>query len=195
MTRLQGILEKIQEESAQQAAEIISTAEHEAALIVERAQIAAENNLKYAEQEAEETAADVLRRAKSAVDSEARQALLSQKQHLIDQAIKTAYKAILQMPDGEYFAMIQKMIDRFATGQDGEIVFSEKDRKRLPIKLKMGISLKKNLSLSERTQKMSGGFLLIYGDIEENCSFRALFDTAQDEIKDKVNTLLFNQEG
>lgn len=195
MTGLQGILEKIQEESAQQAAEIISTAEHEAALIVKRAQIAAENNLKYAEQEAEETVADVLRRAKSAVDSEARQALLSQKQHLIDQAIKTAYKAILQMPDGEYFAMIQKMIDRFATGQDGEIVFSEKDRKRLPIKLKMGISLKKNLSLSERTQKMSGGFLLIYGDIEENCSFRALFDTAQDEIKDKVNTLLFNQEG
>lgn len=195
MTGLQGILEKIQEESAQQAAEIISTAEHEAALIVKRAQIAAENNLKYAEQEAEETAADVLRRAKSAVDSEARQALLSQKQHLIDQAIKTAHKAILQMPDGEYFAMIQKMIDRFATGQDGEIVFSEKDRKRLPIKLKMGISLKKNLSLSERTQKMSGGFLLIYGDIEENCSFRALFDTAQDEIKDKVNTLLFNQEG
>ena len=195
MTGLQGILEKIQEESAQQAAEIISTAEHEAALIVERAQIAAENNLKYAEQEAEETAADVLRCAKSSVDSEARQSLLSQKQHLIDQAIKTAYKAILQMPDGEYFAMIQKMIDRFATGQDGEIVFSEKDRKRLPIKLKMGISLKKNLSLSERTQKMSGGFLLIYGDIEENCSFRALFDTAQDEIKDKVNTLLFNQEG
>lgn len=195
MTGLQGILEKIQEEAAQQAAEIISTAEHEAALIVERAQTAAENNLKHAEQEAEKTAADVLRRAKSSVDSEARQSLLSQKQHLIDQAIKTAYKAILQMPDGEYFAMIQKMIDRFATGQDGEIVFSEKDRKRLPIKLKMGISLKKNLSLSERTQKMSGGFLLIYGDIEENCSFRALFDTAQDEIKDKVNTLLFNQEG
>jgi V/A-type H+-transporting ATPase subunit E len=41
------------------------------------------------------------------------------------------------------------------------------------------------------TQEMSGGFILLYGDIEENCSFDALFLQAKEELQDKVRDYLF----
>ena len=38
---------------------------------------------------------------------------------------------------------------------------------------------------------MDGGFILIYGGIEENCTIKALFDAKRDELSDKVNRQLF----
>ena len=42
-------------------------------------------------------------------------------------------------------------------------------------------------------KEMSGGFILVYGGIEENCTIRALFDAERDELSDKVHGLLFGQ--
>ena len=47
------------------------------------------------------------------------------------------------------------------------------------------------LSLSRDAKEMSGGFILVYGGIEENCTIRALFDAERDELSDKVHGLLF----
>ena len=38
---------------------------------------------------------------------------------------------------------------------------------------------------------MDGGFLLVYGGIEENCTIRAVFDSKREELSDHVNRLLF----
>ena len=45
-----------------------------------------------------------------------------------------------------------------------------------------------SLTVSGETRRMEGGFVLVYGGVEENCSFRALFDSRKDELQDKVNT-------
>jgi V/A-type H+-transporting ATPase subunit E len=52
---------------------------------------------------------------------------------------------------------------------------------------------KKNASLiiSENTVTIDGGFILKYGDVEENCSFDALFSSAKEELSDRVNAILF----
>ncbi len=34
---------------------------------------------------------------------------------------------------------------------------------------------------------MDGGFLLVYGGIEENCTIRAVFDAGREELSDRVN--------
>ena len=35
------------------------------------------------------------------------------------------------------------------------------------------------------------GFVLVYGGIEENCTFRALMDAKKDQLQDTVNQILF----
>jgi V/A-type H+-transporting ATPase subunit E len=48
-----------------------------------------------------------------------------------------------------------------------------------------------SLTLSEKTAAIDGGFLLIYGEIEENCSFDALFSASRENMQDQVNAFLF----
>ena len=95
-----------------------------------------------------------------------------------------------------YFEVIAKMIGRFALPKEGEILFSAKDLERMPEGFQKEIARMAeeqggSLTVSKETRQMEGGFVLVYGGIEENCSFRALFDSRKDELQDKVNRLLF----
>ena len=89
------------------------------------------------------------------------------------------------------------MAKKYSHNAAGKILFSAADRRRLPEdfdnKLKIALSEKPEaiLTLSEDVTDLNGGFLLIYGDIEENCSFDALFFAAKETLQDKVNSLLF----
>ena len=38
---------------------------------------------------------------------------------------------------------------------------------------------------------IENGFVLLYGDIEVNCTLRAVFDERMDDLKDLLNPLLF----
>ena len=40
--------------------------------------------------------------------------------------------------------------------------------------------------VSKEPKDMDGGFVLVYGGIEENCTIRAMFHTKQDELSDVV---------
>ena len=76
-------------------------------------------------------------------------------------------------------------------------MFSEYDLKRIPNDFEKNLenTLKdiKNaaLTISKEAAPIDGGFILVYGDIEENCSFKALFNNAKEELQDKVNAFLF----
>lgn len=48
------------------------------------------------------------------------------------------------------------------------------------------------LELSREARDIDGGFILVYGGIEENCTIKALFDAQRDELSDKVHGLLFS---
>ena len=45
--------------------------------------------------------------------------------------------------------------------------------------------------ISNITADIENGFVLSYGDIEVNCTFKALFDEAKDELKDIICPILF----
>ena len=44
---------------------------------------------------------------------------------------------------------------------------------------------------SGETRNIDGGFILIYGGIEENCSIDAMFAEKRDELLDQVRKILF----
>ena len=81
------------------------------------------------------------------------------------------------------------MIDKFVSKETGEIIFNKKDLERLP--KDFGATLASNLKVSSEIRNIDGGFILLYGDIEENCSFSALFMAEKENLQDKVRDLLF----
>lgn len=197
MTGLEKILKAIEDEAQANADAVIAQARKEADDIQAAAHTEAE---KKSAQIAEKSAAEVkdtLSRAESAASLQERKIILEAKQQIISNIIIKARKSLAALPDSDFTDIILGMVKKFAHNKAGKIIFSETDRKRLPAdmneKMKSVLAEKSGASLTvaEETAAIDGGFLLIYGDVEENCSFDALFLAEKDTLQDKVNSLLF----
>ena len=196
MTGLDKMISQILEEAdaaaLQKEADAASRAE---AILAEAEQEAADLKAQIEEKTKKELAGYESRR-RSADEQKRRTALLLAKQEIISDTIEKAYKQFCSMETKAYFEVIAKMIGRFALPKEGEILFSAKDLERMPEGFQKEIARMAeeqggSLTVSKETRQMEGGFVLVYGGIEENCSFRALFDSRKDELQDKVNRLLF----
>lgn len=188
--------------------QILTGAKQEAEEILRQAKLRAEEILADADREAEKikagiqkkSASDVencKKRVASANDLYRRTETLRRKQEVIAQVIEAAYEKVCGMDADTYFGMLEKMIEKYALAQAGEICFSRSDLERMPADFsrradaaaqKAGGSLK----LSRESRKIENGFVLVYGGVEENCTIRAMFDSRRDMLQDQVNALLFS---
>ena len=48
-----------------------------------------------------------------------------------------------------------------------------------------------SLVLQKEPKDIADGFLLVYGGVEENCTWEALMDAKKDRLQDRVNEILF----
>ncbi|MCX7715754.1 MAG: V-type ATP synthase subunit E [Clostridia bacterium] len=198
MTGLDKILKQIEDEAAENAASVVNVAKKRAEEIISAANAEAQKKAKEILDKAELDAEDIISRGKSSTFLEIKRLTLLKKQAVIKEIIAEAEKFLSAMPDEEYFGIMLKMIRRFAQNKDGEIAFSERDKKRMPKKFADKIaevlpSKNIKLKIAERCAACDGGFVLIYGGIEENCTFRALFESAEEQLQDKVSSLLFEK--
>ncbi|HHY83455.1 MAG TPA: hypothetical protein GX505_12395, partial [Clostridiales bacterium] len=114
----------------------------------------------------------------------------------IEEIIQNAKNSLQHMPADEYFELIKKMVVSYALPQNGQIIFADQDRNRLPADFQQQLNellLPKGISLtiSEESRPLDGGFVLVYGDIEENCTFAAIIDSKHDILQDKLHEFLF----
>lgn len=197
MTGLDKILRQIQAESDATANEMLQKAHGEAEQIAAAAREQATHECESIARRSAAEVSDTLARARSAALLAKKKAILAEKQRLIGETIANAKTALCSLPDDRYFDAIIKMAVKFALPQNGKILFSEKDKSRLPQNFENTLNAAiqaqgAHLALSEETRKIDGGFVLVYGGIEENCSFAALFDSAHETLQDKVHELLFS---
>lgn len=135
-------------------------------------------------------------RIKSNADLQRRTALLTAKQEIISEVLQKAYEKFCKQDDRTYFETLKKMVRLYAEAQNGEICFSKEDVQKMP-KGFMGevsaIAAEKGgtLKLSGETRPIEKGFVLIYGGVEENCTFRALFDAKQNDLTDLIHKEIF----
>ena len=109
---------------------------------------------------------------------------------------ENAYEKVCAQDDAAYFGMITRMLEKYAQPGDGIISFNAKDLKRMPkgFEAEMEKAAQKkggSLKLSAEAKEMDGGFILVYGGVEENCTIRAMFDAKRDYLSDKVHEVLF----
>lgn len=174
----------VEDEGNARAKEYISSVRAEADRAAEA--IKADADVKYAASEA---------LAQSSGERVYRQALLSEKIAILDDVMRSVLERLNSLSDDEYFEHLLKLAVISAhKGEDGFIRFSAKDGKRLPAdfieKLNSQLSGSR-VTLDKTVAGIDGGFLLIYGDIEENCSFEAMLSGRSDELRDLAASMLF----
>lgn len=196
MTGLEKIAGQILEDANAEAETILNAAKKEADAIIKKAEKDAGKVKAQSDEKISLNKVSGEARAKSSSDLKKRQAILLAKQEIINEVLDKSYAEILNMDDKQYFGMIEKMIEKFALAKDGEICFSEKDLGRLPADFekkaeKVAKAKGGTLKVSNTPVSIEGGFVLVYGGIEENCSFKALFNAEREKLADKVHAFLF----
>lgn len=132
----------------------------------------------------------------SGVDSELKRKLLDYKVSRIDEAVEAVYQKLRDLPDNEYFQLIEKLALRDIRKGDGVISLCSKDLKRLPADFKVRLSdaAKRSggsITISEEPADIADGFILTYGNISENYSFRAVLEAEKELVRDTAASELF----
>lgn len=196
MTGLDTILESIRKDGRENADAILAKAQQEADEISaqgrEDAQLRREELLRDAPQQAQDAADRVL----SSAHREQRRILLIARQEIIQETLEAAEKSLFELTDEDYFTVLLGLAAKRALPQKGELVLGSRDFARKPadFEKKLQTVLPKDAELtvaSKPNPAIDGGFLLLYGGIEENCTFRALFDDKREELQDLTNQILF----
>lgn len=197
MTGLDKIISQIEEEAKSSADKIIEEANGKAAAITAEAEEKCAQMKEAAGVKAQAAYEDILKKSRSAAQMQRKKQLLTAKQQVIGGILDKAQQSLYSLEDQAYFELITRMLDKFVVSQKGEIRFCERDLKRLPAgfdKVIAEAAQKKggSLALSQIPAEIDGGFLLVYGGIEENCSFDAIFAAERESLQDKVHALLFS---
>jgi V/A-type H+-transporting ATPase subunit E len=197
MTGLEKILKAIDADAKTAAEAVIAQAKREADDIISAAKAEADKKCAGITLKSEMELKAVLSRTVSAAELTEKKIILDAKQQIINNIIKNARISLANLPDAEYVNVLIRMVNKYAHKNAGKIIFSASDKKRLPkdfeAQLRKVLSDREgaSLTISEDTVDLDGGFLLIYGEVEENCSFDALFTAAKEELQDIINSFLF----
>ena len=195
MTGLEKIIAEIRTEAEREAEQTIKNASVEAEKILAEAKAESDAKTARINTSAGTDVADIERSRESAMTLQRRQRTLATKQELLLETRQKALKALYELPEGEYFDLLLRLAANAAQQGKGEMLLSEKDKQRLPKnftkKLQAALPSGAELAVSEANRPIDGGFVLKYGDVEENCSFASIFAARADEFSDLVREVLF----
>lgn len=197
MTGLDKILKHIEDDASAAAGAILAKAKSEADKMIADAKAEGEQRCAEIRKQSELDVKAHMNRVKSTANLQEKKIILEVKQQIINDIIVSAKDYFLTLSDEDYFRNIVLMVKKYALAEAGQILFSKKDYNRLPEQFEdiLNASLTDTvgaaLTISKETKDIDGGFILIYGDVEENCSFDALFFAAKENLQDKVRALLF----
>lgn len=196
MTGLEKIAAAIREEARAEASALVEQAKTEAARILAERKARSDALCAEIEASAKRQAADLERASVSAAGLQRRRRLLEAKQEILAQTMRQALDRLYALPEQEYFSMLIKMASACAESAEGELILCGRDLQRCPEdfarRLAQALPEGAKLSLSRETRPIDGGFILKYGDIEHNCSFRAIFDARREELTDRAHGILFS---
>ena len=196
MSSLEKILAEIKAEAAAEADQTIAAARAKAEEILAAAHTEANAKTKAAKELTAKKKAEIEQSNDSAIALQRRRHILAQKRMLLDETLLKAKERVYNLPDSEYFSLLVQLAAKNAYSGDGTLIFNKKDRARLPAdfqaQLAAALPAGHSLAVGDQSRPIDGGFVLIYGDVEENCSIAAIFDARADEFGDLAYGVLFS---
>ncbi|MDE5556933.1 MAG: H(+)-transporting ATPase [Ruminococcus sp.] len=195
MSGIDKILNIIDSQQKQTENNIIRTAEEKARAIEADGDMKAEKAYNEYMKKSLMKAETDFRNACNSTDAENRRKILECKVEIINTAIENIINRLESLPDSEYFDMILRLAGRKFHNGNGKIFFGKRDLARLPVDFPekiSGISDGK-VEISEIPADIENGFILEYGLISENCSFRAMIESEKDDVRDIIARVLFGR--
>lgn len=197
MTGIEKIVEKIREESLRKCESVIAEAKENGSEII----FAEKQN---AQKEAEKIIADgkiiaekKVSIARSAAETISKTRYLEVKNAIVNDIIAAAFEKIEAMEDEEYFAFLLSLCEKNVESGEGTMFLSKRDLERAPKDFEESINSliyeKGAVRLSKTPKDIENGFVLVYGNIEVNCTLRAVFDEKHNTLRDALCKELFTE--
>lgn len=194
MTGLEKIIGRIESDSADKCKSIIADANAKAERILKDAQAECDRINESVLAEIKTSGERAKELAESSAHQKSNQTLLAAKIEAINEAIANASLAIKNLPDDKYFSALTALAVSNAMPGNGVMRLSKGDLERLPEGFEKNINSKlegRTISVSGDPAGISDGFILVYGDIEINCTVDALIEEKRDELKEKICSIIF----
>lgn len=194
MTGLENILSQISGDAQREADEQLTEAKRKADEILAAAKEEANERTRSIIRDGEKKAQDIRNRAASAAQLEKRNVMLAFKQRMIREAVDSARVSLENASDQEYFQVLLQLAGRYAKKGRAEMRLNGRDLKRLPAGFEEALkeaAPQAEISLSRAPWDIENGFLLTYEGIDVNCTFQAIFEDAEGEMRDAVGKILF----
>ena len=195
MTGLEAILAQIEQDAQCQREALFTAAKAESHQILEEAQQEADRQAKAILEEAQRKADEIRARAESTALLEKRDRILRCKQLLIRDAMEQACEDLENAPAEEYFSILLELVVRFRQAGCGVLYLNARDLARVPqgfaAALHAAAPTKGEITVSPTPRDIPNGFVLVYGLVEIDCTFQALFQEATDQLRDAVGAILF----
>ena len=202
MGKAEKLKQKILSDGEAEARKILQEGEAEASLIRDEAQAEADKATSQYHAKADADAAEHIRRQTSLRELEARKAVLAEKGRLMEEVFDKVLKSLREKDRaGGYGLTRDLLLKEIETGTE-EIIVAPDDRKAIDKAFIDSINVeivkagkKGEITLSDETKDIRGGFILRRGRVELNSSFDTLLTMLRDDVETKVAAILFGETG
>lgn len=195
MNGIDKITQRIDSDTEKEIDGILSAAKAEAASIAEKYQAQAKKEAADLAVRNEKTAAEREERLVSVSQMEARKVTLAAKQDMVEEAFRLALHKLCNLPDDAYINTVAKLLIEAAPNGSGEVIFAKAEHDRIGQKAvdeaNRLLQNQGNLTLSDETRPIEGGFILANDRVEVNCTFETLVRLQKGEIAGEVAKRLF----
>lgn len=195
MAGIDEILNMIELQQQQTENSIITAANRKAAAIAndgrEKADEAYSDSLKSSKEKLAQSYENTI----SSIDAEMKRRVLACKVECIGAVIEKTLEKLDKLPNKEYFTVMERLLEKKLTSGDGVLSLSKRDLARAGDFGKKAAELAKKaggtVKLSDKAADIENGFILTYGLISENCSFRAMIEAEREGVRDTAAKALF----
>lgn len=195
MTGLEKILSTIEQDSNDRCREITEQAQKQAQEIIDAASAKAQEDIENAKASVDKKVAEHDGTIEASVSMTKNRIILEGKLEIISSTLERALEVIKALPKKEYFEILKGLILKNVRKGEGVLRLSKEDTEKLPSNFIDSINnaLKRGYKISlGQSADIDSGFILVYGDIDINCSFDAVASAKREELRDTLNEMLFN---
>ena len=196
MSGLDKITNMITEEATEECQKILKDASDEIKNIIASARKEANKVSREIVDKAKKEADLITATAKGKAESISRNRYLEIRNAILNDVISAAYLEIEKFSDEEYFELIKKLLIKYIQPGECTMFLNGYDLGRLPedfeIEINTAVFEKSAVYVSKQAVDIENGFILSYGQIEINCTFKAIFDENMDNLKDMLSPFMFS---
>ena len=193
MNGIETIIQRLNTDAKAETDALLDKARQDAAAITARCQAQADKETADLAARNQRTAAEREERLVSTAQMEARKTILAAKQAVMEEVYAKALEKLRGLPQDRAVEVLASLLNEAAPQGEGEVLFSAQDRETVGRAAVDAANAQNGgqLTLSDETAGIPGGFILRNGSIEVNCAYDTLIRLQKTETAGQVARQLF----